>query len=195
MVTEAPPCDKQARPGRQLPQAKPGWWLFAGASACGVFPASRSGNSAVVLNLVEHSRCRTWTSAAGESFEKASAPRERTEIEPGGRLLAQLPSVLLRVIDSGTSSSSPRAGDPGAVDPGAAIDSRKLSLKQPSRAAQRIEDTPRAPHPELQWLFEDSRTRGAASLVESAMQQHVHGSSNGRRVSGRCPFLAAAVDS
>lgn len=36
-------------------------------------------------------------------------------------------------------------------------------------------------HRELRWLFEDSRTRGAASLMESEVERHVRGSGNGRK--------------
>jgi hypothetical protein len=122
-------------PGRQLPQAKPGWWLGNWRECMRSLSSIQERERLLLCRASSSSHAAERGLVLQERvLRKPGRRKGHTEIETGGRLLAQSPTVSLRVIDSGT-SSSPRAGDPGSHG---GYDSRKVSLKQRIRTTQRI---------------------------------------------------------
>lgn len=98
----AVPLGRQAdvpAPGRQLPQAKPGWWLGREPiDACGVIPASRARALVLREAAVKSLRIKMRVSAAAEGIEN----NEEAFAGLHGNRSAGTPTVLLRVIDSDT---------------------------------------------------------------------------------------------
>lgn len=93
---------EQPVPGRQLPQAKPGWWLGKHTGACGCFPAARSASLGVLSTSSTASHGERRLVRQQRAYRNAEEALSRWYENRSGMQAPRLGTALKRMIDSDT---------------------------------------------------------------------------------------------